>query len=74
MNMPVATMDATELRQKRAEKLTAAGKILEKARAEGRALTAEETQSYDVLRDEAKALKATIDRLEEQEKLDEEMR
>lgn len=67
-------MDPNELRQQRAALVAQARQILETAEAARRDLTAEETQEYDRIMGEVDGLKARIDRIEQMNSLDQDLR
>ncbi len=62
-------MNARELRDKRANLLAQAGKMVEKAETENRDFSGEEQTSYDDLINQAKSLEARAQRIEEAESL-----
>ncbi|MCB0190635.1 MAG: phage major capsid protein [Anaerolineae bacterium] len=67
-------LQARELREKRANAIANARKLLETAEKENRDLSQEEQQQWDGYHDEAANLKERVDRIERQNGLDEEMR
>lgn len=67
-------LEARELREKRANAIANARKLLETAERENRDLTQEEQQQWDGYHSEAAQLKERIDRIERQNGLDAEMR
>lgn len=66
-------MTARQLREKRANLAEQAKEIVDRAEAEGRAMTAEEDTAFARYHDEIEALRTTIDAIERQSALDSEL-